>query len=579
MGLLAEWQSAPATGDAAFIQQLDLELPANGEIALSFMLGDAASTADISAMLATLQTDADIVAALEDVKAFWREQVGGIQVDTPSQPINLMLNGWLLYQTLACRMWGRTAFYQSSGAYGFRDQLQDCGAFALTHPQLTRVQILLHASRQFCEGDVQHWWHEPPLDAGLRTRFADDLNWLPYLTAHYLNTTADSSILDEAVPFLQGRLLTEGEDEAYFQAQTSAESASLYEHCCRALDRSLTKGAHGLPLMGTGDWNDGMNRVGREGKGESVWMGFFLYTILTDFIPLAEQRSDTARAQQYRDYRTHLATVLNDAGWDGQWYRRAYYDNGDPLGSASNDECRIDALAQAWSVLSGVASPERARQAMAATEQQLIDRDGGLIRLLTPAFANTKNDPGYIKGYVAGVRENGGQYTHAATWVVKAMATLERNDCTAALYEMLLPVTHTTSPDAVARFQAEPYVAVADVYGEPPHVGRGGWSWYTGSSGWLYRVGVESVLGLSLLHGTQVRLKPCIPAEWPGFSLRYRLPTGGTLHIEAQRQPASTGSQVLALTLDGVALPPQNQQAEINIEQSAGDHHLQVLIG
>lgn len=584
LGLNAAWDQTLAGNESsaptdAFIQQVTLELPANGECAVSFLLGDGNDDAHIQHILQSLSADADIVAALEAVKTFWQEQVGGIQVNTPSQPVNLMLNGWLLYQTLVCRLWGRTAFYQSSGAYGFRDQLQDAGAFALTHPAITRAQILRHAARQFVEGDVQHWWHEAPLDAGLRTRFSDDLNWLPYITAHYLKTTGDTRILDVNVPFLQGRLLQPGEDEAYEQARVADETASLYEHCCRALDRSLTQGAHGLPLMGTGDWNDGMNRVGREGKGESVWMGFFLYRILADFIPLAEQRGEALRARQYRDYRDHLRTALNDTGWDGQWYRRAYYDNGDPLGSAANDECRIDALAQAWAVLSGVAPAEQAQQAMAATELHLIDREAGLIRLLTPAFANTPNDPGYIKGYVAGVRENGGQYTHAATWVVKALAVLERRDCVAALYEMLLPVSHGLTPDAVARFQVEPYVATADVYGEPPHVGRGGWSWYTGTSGWLYRVGVESVLGLSLRGGDTLVLKPCIPPEWPGFDLSYRLPQGGTVQVQVGRRAGGTGNRVTELYWNDQPLPPTDGAAHIRIDKRESDHRLRVLLG
>ncbi|CBL43852.1 Cyclic beta 1-2 glucan synthetase [gamma proteobacterium HdN1] len=579
VGMLAPWEGDPAIGDAAFLQQLSLTLPANGELSLSVLLGDAADEAEAAQFVLSLKTDTEIFAALTEVKAFWRKQVGVIQVKTPSQEINFMLNGWLLYQTLVCRLWGRTAFYQSSGAYGFRDQLQDCGAFAITHPEITRKQILLHASRQFIEGDVQHWWHEPPLGSGLRTRFSDDLNWLPFITAHYLDVTGDVSVLDEIVPFLTGRLLQEGEDEAFETPQMSGEPGTLYEHCCRALDRSLTRGAHGLPLMGTGDWNDGMNRVGREGRGESVWMGFFLYTILGDFIPLAEKLEDAGRAEQYRDYRRHLLEVLNRAGWDGEWYRRAYYDNGDVLGSSENDECRIDALAQAWAVLSGVASPERAHKAMAATEKYLIDREGGLIRLLTPAFANTKNDPGYIKGYVAGVRENGGQYTHAAAWVVKAMAKLQREDCVAELYEMLLPARHTRTPEGVARFKVEPYVAVADVYGEAPHVGRGGWTWYTGTSGWLYRVGIENVAGFSLIGGDTVGIKPCIPAEWPGFSLRYQLPKGGCLQVEVERQAGSLGSAVLSALLDGVEVILKDGVALACLDGMKDGSILQVVVG
>ncbi len=515
-----------------FHQQLRWSQAAGGTVAVSILFGDVASETDLEALLTGLDSDEALRSALAEVEEFWTDLLGTVQVETPVPAIDVMLNGWLLYQTLACRMWGRTALYQSSGAFGFRDQLQDSGAFLTVRPELTRSQILLHASRQFVEGDVQHWWHEAPLDRGLRTRFADDLNWLPLLTAQYIEATGDHPVLDETIPFLTARTLAEGEDEAYLQAVPSGESASLYEHCCRALDRSLTRGRHGLPLMGTGDWNDGMNRVGREGLGESVWMGFFLYDILGRFVPLCEARRDGARVERYRAYREHLFSALNADGWDGQWYRRAWYDNGEPLGSVVSDECRIDALAQAWAVLSGAAPDERAEQALDALDSHLIDREGGLIRLLTPPFVDTPNDPGYIKGYVAGVRENGGQYTHAAAWVVKAMAERNRREAAAELFEMLLPVSHARDAAGVARYQTEPYAVVADVYGTEPHVGRGGWTWYTGSCGWLYRVGLESLLGLRLVDGDTLLLKPCLPDAWPGYRASYRTRNGGTLRIE-----------------------------------------------
>jgi cellobiose phosphorylase len=554
----------------SFEQMLTFTLPAGARASISILFGDVASESALEDLLKTLNTDAAILAAQAEVLAFWEATLTAVQVETPSPAINFMLNGWLLYQTLACRMWGRMALYQSSGAYGFRDQLQDSGALIHARPDLTRRQILLHASRQFVEGDVQHWWHEPPLDRGLRTRFADDLNWLPLLTAFYVKSTGDRAVLDEILPFLAARVLQEGEDEAYLQAVHSAESGTLYEHCCRALDRSLTRGQHGLPLMGTGDWNDGMNRVGREGRGESVWMGFFLYTVIEDFLPLCEARQDGARATRYRDYREHLRGALNADGWDGEWYRRAWYDNGEPLGSAASDECRIDALAQAWAVLSGAAPADRAEQAMQALEEQLIDREGGLIRLLTPPFADTPNDPGYIKGYVAGVRENGGQYTHGAAWVVRAMAVLSRHESVAELFEMLLPVSHTDTPVGVERYKTEPYVAVADVYGTTPHVGRGGWTWYTGSAGWLYRVGLESLLGLSLQQGDTLLLKPCIPAAWPGFRLRYRTPAGGDLLIEVE---SAAAAKSVTLELDGRVIPVTEDLPAIPLAQLAG-HHL-----
>lgn len=522
------------TTDPCFVQRMTLEIPPHSQRVVSFLLGDASSDQQLQQCLAALDSDEKIAGALAEVQAFWADTLSAVQVKTPSTSLDFMLNGWLLYQTLVCRIWGRTAFYQSSGAFGFRDQLQDSGALVYTRADLTRKQILLHASRQFVEGDVQHWWHEPPVDRGLRTRFSDDLNWLPLLTAFYVRSTGDRGILEEVAPFLTAPALAPGEDEVYLQAQLSGQSADIYEHCCRALDISLTKGRHGLPLMGTGDWNDGMNRIGREGKGESVWMGFFLYHILGEFLPFCEARNDTGRVQKYRDYREHLGVALNAEGWDGDWYRRAWYDNGDVVGSKQSDECQIDALAQAWAVISGVAPRDRAEQALASLEDRLVDPVGKLIRLLAPSFVNTPNDPGYIKGYVAGVRENGGQYTHAASWVVRAMAEMGYTERALSLLEMILPIAHTSTRADTDIYKTEPYVAVADIYGEVPHVGRGGWTWYTGSSGWLYRVGLESVLGFSVIGGNTLVFKPCVPAAWDAYSLRYRMPQGGIIDVQVE---------------------------------------------
>lgn len=564
--------TASVSSDPCFAQKIELEIPPQGELAVSFLLGDVASEAQLQECLQALNTDAKVQAALADIKHFWQDTLTAVQVETPSTALNFMLNGWLLYQTLVCRVWGRTAFYQSSGAFGFRDQLQDSGALIYARPDLTRRQILLHASRQFVEGDVQHWWHEPPVDRGLRTRFSDDLNWLPLLTAFYIKTTGDAALLDEQAPFLTAPLLASGEDEVYLQANLSGQSADIYEHCCRALDISLTKGVHGLPLMGTGDWNDGMNRVGREGKGESVWMGFFLYHIIGEFLPFCEKRQDVVRVQRYREYRDHLAVALNSEGWDGEWYRRAWYDNGNPVGSKDSDECQIDALAQAWAVISGVAPAQRADQALQSLEQRLVDPVGKLIRLLAPSFINTPNDPGYIKGYVAGVRENGGQYTHAASWVVRAMAERGNTERALALLEMILPVAHTSTREDTDCYKTEPYVAVADIYGEAPHVGRGGWTWYTGSSGWLYRVGLESVLGITLREGNTLQFQPCVPNDWDAYAVRYRLPQGGVVDIKLKRHPDSPqvmlNGQRQSLPADGplcvrIQHPEQNQTVEV----------------
>jgi cyclic beta-1,2-glucan synthetase len=500
-----------------------------------------------------------------------------VRIQTPSPTLDLMVNGWLAYQTLSCRLWGRSALYQSGGAFGFRDQLQDAAALVYHDPELTRRQLLLHAAHQFQEGDVLHWWH-PPTSCGIRTRFSDDLLWLPCLAAFYARTTGDWSLFDEPACFFKARELEPGEDEAFLTPEESGEVGSLYYHCCRALDRSLTQGAHGLPLMGTGDWNDGMNRVGREGRGESVWLGFFLYAILGEFVPVCGQRGDHDRARRYAAFRRHLAEALNEHGWDGDWYRRAWYDDGAVLGSAASDECQIDALAQAWAVISKAAPWARAEAALDAVERHLIAESDGLIRLLAPPFENTPHDPGYIKGYVAGVRENGGQYTHAALWVVRALAELGRRDRAAKLLEMLTPIHHTHTPEAVAVYQLEPFVVAADVYGVAPHVGRGGWSWYTGAAGWMLRVALESILGLELVEGYTLRLRPCIPDEWPGFHLHYRLPDGEAVYDIEVRNPDGDAERVVAVTIDGVPGPVENSAACIPLLRDGKSHRVVVTL-
>ncbi len=550
---------------------------APGETAeVAFLLGQADGHDDARVLIERYRERDAIEAALDGVRAFWRQTLSAVQVETPSAVLDTLVNGWLLYQNLACRLWGRSAFYQSGGAYGFRDQIQDACALVYTRPDLLRNQLLLHAAHQFVEGDVLHWWHQE-VGAGIRSRFSDDLLWLPYATARYLRTTGDASVLDERARFITGRLLEPGEDEAYINPETAAEDGTLFEHCCRALDRSLTKGPHGLPLMGSGDWNDGMNRVGNEGTGESVWLGFFLYHILDDFAPLCDERGETERAAAYRAHRAHLQHALNDAGWDGAWYRRAFYDDGTPLGSKQNRECRIDAIAQGWSVISGVAPDARAERALGSAEALLIDEDARLIRLLTPPFDTTEHDPGYIKGYVPGVRENGGQYTHGVLWLVRALAERGHGSRAAALLEMITPLSHGSTRARADRFKTEPYAVAADVYSVAPHVGRGGWTWYTGSAGWTYRVAVESILGLGVEGGRTLRLDPRIPREWDGYGLTLR--HGAASYAVRVENPEGVQRGVVSIEVDGEPVAPEGGVARIPLEDDGREHRVRVVLG
>lgn len=567
---------APGDDPCAVLQvTLDLEPRATGEVA--FALGTAATPDEIEAILGHLRRPGRAAATLQDVRQQWDRLLGRLKVRTPSAALDLMVNRWLPYQNLACRVWGRTAFYQSGGAFGFRDQLQDAAALVYLRPELTRAQILLHASRQFVEGDVQHWWH-PPRGQGLRTRFADDLLWLPWVTSYYVAVTGDRDVLDERVGYLTARPLRDDEAEVYLQPTDSAEVGDLYEHCCRALDRSLATGVHGLPLFGCGDWNDGMNRVGHAGRGESVWMGFFLYTVLGDFLALCTLRDDHARAERYLDCRRRLRAALNADGWDGSWYRRGWYDDGTVLGSAQSDECRIDALVQAWAVLSGAAPAARVELALDSLDAHLVDDDARLVRLLTPPFVDTPHDPGYIKGYLAGVRENGGQYTHAATWVVRALAEAGRRDRAVQLLEHLLPVNHALDARAVDRYRVEPYVVAADVYGAEPHVGRGGWTWYTGSAGWLYRVAVETILGLRIEDGDTLCLQPRIADTWPGFDIDYAVDEHSSIHIEV-RNPAGRAARMVAARFDGSEVTIRDGAVRVPLARTGGVHRLQVTLG
>ncbi|MEO5813315.1 MAG: glucoamylase family protein, partial [Rhodanobacter sp.] len=500
--------------------QITVELEPRTQQERVFRLGLGRDRADALALVQRFRGVGAATQALEKVRTHWRHTLGAVHIRTPEPALDVLANGWLMYQTIACRMWARSGYYQSGGAFGFRDQLQDAMALLHAAPELTREQLVRSAAHQFAEGDVQHWWH-PPQDRGVRTRCSDDYMWLPLATSRYVLATHDTGVLDESIGYITGRPLHPGEESYYDLPHPSGRDESLYQHCQRAIEHGLERGAHGLPLIGSGDWNDGMNRVGENGRGESVWLGFFSCEVLTRFAEVARLHHDEAFAQRCLAEVAKLHAALELHGWDGAWYRRAYFDDGTPLGSHTNLECRIDSIAQSWSVLSAAAPPARQRQAMASLDAHLVRRDAGLVQLLDPPFDKSPLDPGYIKGYVPGVRENGGQYTHAAIWATMAFATLGDSSRAWELLRMINPVNHGSDPERMDIYKVEPYVVSADVYAVAPHVGRGGWSWYTGSAGWMYRLMVESLLGLHL-EAARLRFAPVLPTEWEGFELDYR---------------------------------------------------------
>ncbi|HUV14464.1 MAG TPA: hypothetical protein VMY18_12535, partial [Acidobacteriota bacterium] len=535
---------------------------------LFFLIGQCEDREKVSSLLRKLRSLRSIDRELRKVGRFWDSLLRGVEVKTPDRAMNLLLNQWLRYQSLSCRIWGRTAFYQSSGALGFRDQLQDVLAWIHTHPQIASRQIREAAKHQFEEGDVLHWWH-PPSGRGVRTRCSDDLLWLPFVTAEYVAKTGDFSILRKRLPFLRGNPLGPDEDDRYAHYLNSSKRSSLYDHCQRAITRGATEGPSKLPLIGGGDWNDGMNRVGSEGRGESVWLGWFLYKTLTDFADLCSQIGETEDARRLRKRARDLKKNLHRNAWDGQWYLRARYDDGTPLGSSESDECQVDSIAQSWAVLSDGADPGRMEQAMEAVAERLVQYDHQLILLFSPPFQETSKDPGYIKGYPPGVRENGGQYTHGAIWAAWAFAQLGQGARAESLFRLLNPIYHGDTQEKIQCYRVEPYVVAADVYSSKELLGRGGWTWYTGSAAWMYRLGLEGILGFQL-KADRLEMDPCIPKSWPGFRLSYLYHQ--TPYLIQVDNPNGVNRGVRLVKLDGRTL----LRKQIRLKNDRREHRVEV---
>jgi len=552
--------------------QVIVELEVGEEKEITFLLGLTKDKDEIVELVNKYREIDNSKSELDNTKNSWVERLETIQVKTPDLSMNLMLNYWLMYQTISCRIWGRSAFYQSGGAYGFRDQLQDTMNTIYLMPEMAKEQILLHCKHQFIEGDVQHWWHPSEEERGIRTRFSDDLLWLPFATAEYIRHTQDYDILNEETHFLEGEHLVEGVDEKYTKPDTSAEKASVYNHCIRAIEHALKFGENGIPLMGSGDWNDGMNTVGNKGKGESVWLGWFLYSILNSFSSIVKDMNEPDRANRYTELAKKIANAIEKNAWDGAWYLRAFYDDGSPLGASKNAECIIDSLAQSWSIISGGGKLDRSKLAMESVDKNLIKKEEGLILLFTPPFDKSDQNPGYIKAYVPGVRENGGQYTHAATWVINAYAMLGEGDKACKLFNAINPINHSRTSLECATYKVEPYVMAADVYAVSPHIGRGGWTWYTGAAGWMYRVGIEHILGFKK-EGNKLRIDPCIPKDWKEFNIKYKY--GSTTYNIQVKNPDGVNGNVEQIIVDGQVI----EEKIIVLSNKENEHNVEILLG
>lgn len=547
--------------DACIAYEIEVDIDSLSEKEIVFTLGSEESLIESKNMAYKYNKIQNCKQELENVKNYWKETLGRVEVKTPLESLNIMLNGWIIYQTLQSRLIGKTGFYQSGGAYGFRDQLQDTLALKYINPNLLKKQILKHSEHQFTEGDVEHWWHEE-IQRGIRTKFSDDLLWLVYLTCEYIEFTGDYSILEEKTPYLTGKMLEENEDERYDKYQQTQEKESIYQHCIKAIERSLNFGENGLPKIGSGDWNDGFSTVGNKGKGESVWLGFFLYNVLDRFIPICQLKNDTELIQRYEQIKANLKKALNTKGWDGRWYKRAFMDDGNILGSMENEECRIDSIAQSWSTISNAGDNDKKYISMDSLENHLIDKENGIIKLLDPPFDKSKLEPGYIKAYLPGVRENGGQYTHAAIWVIIAEAMLGFGDKATELYRMINPIEHARTKEASNKYKVEPYVIPADIYGCSNLAGRGGWTWYTGSSSWYYKAGIEYILGLKV-RNRFLSIEPCIPKDWKEYSIRYKWKN--SIYNIKVKNPNGKNNGVEKIILNGIEVKNKIQLEDVGI--------------